>query len=128
MKFDIDAPSHKLDALPDNMVADAFAVADVPVATRVEAEVESYFDELLAAADDDPLAGLIEADADVPDADDPPPDPRAAKIYAIVNALIESILDELYVGYYGVEDLLPTRDDLVVTDSSGPTPGGCSRS
>jgi hypothetical protein len=49
---------------------------------------------------------------------------RTKKIHAIVGLLIDAILDELYVAYYGIEDLLPTRVDVVVTDSSGPTVNG----
>jgi hypothetical protein len=140
LKFDVDAPSHKLDALPDSTLeaalqaaADALAdetgLPDLPVATRVE-DLDGYLDELLASdsSSDDPLAILL---GDAPAAPAPAPAPinaaeasRTAKIRAIVGLLIDAILDELYVAYYGIEDLLPTRDDVVVTDSSGPTANG----
>jgi hypothetical protein len=52
---------------------------------------------------------------------------RAAKARAALDVLVEAVLDELYSAYFGVEDgVAPTRDDIVVTDSSGfvTKPGG----
>lgn len=121
LKFDIDAPAHKLDALgadviaagaaePDELrVNDLFGEFDVP-------PVDDEFDDLL-----DSLVGGGQP-VETVESDD---SGRAAKIRAIVNLVIEAILDELYVGYFGVEDdnILATRDDLAVTASSGPSGG-----
>ena len=54
--------------------------------------------------------------------------PGAAAAHAAVDQLIEAILDELHDTYCGIEDILPVREGLVVTDSSGPTPGGYKHS
>jgi hypothetical protein len=101
LKFDVDAPSHKLDALC--------------------LHAEPTF------AEDDPLAILLGEDfEDVQqrETDDPLHRERGSKFHAIVDQLIEAILDELYVAYHGVENLLPSRGDLVIADSSGGTPLG----
>jgi hypothetical protein len=37
-----------------------------------------------------------------------------------VHALVEAVLDELHAAYFGVEDIEPSRADLVVTESRGP--------
>ena len=106
LKFDVDAPSHKLDAL--------CLCAEPP-----------------PPAEDDPLAILLGGDfKDVQPRetsahiDDPIRRERESKFHTIVDQLIEAILDELYVAYHGVEDLLPSRGDLVIADSSGGTPLG----
>jgi hypothetical protein len=151
LKFDVDAPSHKLDALPDGTLEAALqeaadALACNAASGRVESDLDDYFAALLAddapLADDDPLAILLgEAPSEIPrgnaaieaSCEAPSEAPRdnaaieaarTAKIHAVIGLLIEAILDELYVAYYGIEDLLPTRGDLVVTDSSGPTANG----
>lgn len=71
-------------------------------------------------------APVAAAPAPAPPAGAPPSSEelRAAKARAIMGLLIEAILDELYVGYYGIEDILPSREDLAVTDSSGPAKDG----
>ena len=145
--FDIDAPSHKLDALPDSTLEASlrqFGEEDLPCCNSlVEYEIcnrGSHGGEKPCGDIDndhdfeDQLAVLLGVDSPV-DLLAAAPAPllqnadhahaateclRAAKIRTIVNVLIEAILDELYVAYYGVADLLPTREDLVVTDSSGP--------
>ena len=99
LKFDIDAPSHKLDAM-----------ADPPRGESARATPE----------EDDPLEILLGEACEACEACKPG-DARETKFHTIVNQLIEAILDELYVAYHGVEGLLPSRGDLVVADSSGPT-------
>jgi len=49
--------------------------------------------------------------------------PRQEMVDAL-EQIIESILDELHVAFYGIEDIYPTREDIAVTDSSGPTGSG----
>jgi hypothetical protein len=136
IKFDIDAPSHLVDSLPEATLAAALRTAadtlldegslpEVAVATRAD-DLGDYLDGLLASSSsEDPFEAALR-EMSTPEA--APLDPvelgrraQQAKIEAVVGLLIEAILDELYVGYYGVEDLMPTREDLVVTDSSGPT-------
>ena len=126
--FDIDAPSHKLDALPDTLLAAALRepgkdpLDDQPDPLEfLWAEDDDQPDplEFLWAEDDDPLKDLHGA----PGAPTQDESRRAAKIHAVVDALIEAVLDELYVAYYGVAGVFPTRKDLVVTDSSGPAGG-----
>jgi hypothetical protein len=114
LKFDVDAPTHMLDALPDGTLEAALLAAtdnlsDGASVSRAE-DLDEYLIELLGASEDPPppTAEAI----------------RTKKIHAIVGLLIDAILDELYVAYYGIEDLLPTRVDVVVTDSSGPTVNG----
>lgn len=141
LKFDVDAPAHKLDALPEATLAAALQAAaetlidesSLPgdaAASRAD-DLGEYIEELLAGdPDEDPLEAILRAPtpdrAPTPAAAAAPPEEaaRAAKIRAVVGLLIEAILDELYVGYYGVEDILPSREDLAVTDSSGPTATG----
>jgi hypothetical protein len=126
IKFDIDAPAHKLDALPDNTLKAALQTGGN---MHAEEDLDGYLDELIANSDDeDPLETLLQGTTDVPTRHPPAVDAaelaRKTKIHAVVSLLIDAILDELYVAYYGIEDLLPTRGDLVVTDSSGPTTNG----
>jgi hypothetical protein len=113
LKFDIDAPAHKLDALSEQVLQAASRGGSPPVEDLLPPE-----DDLLSP-EDDLLEELLGSDAA------PVRSGAAAKIHAIVNLVIEAILDELYVGYFGVdaEDILATRKDLAVTDSSGPAGG-----
>jgi hypothetical protein len=145
LKFDIDAPGHTLDALPEGTLAAALqAAAETvsPDAAARDAELDGYLDELLCDSDgesSDPLESVLRSmpsPAREDEACAPAPAPaqaqaqagQQAKIRAVVGLLIEAILDELYVAYYGIEDILPTRDDIVVTDSSGPTQNGWKHS
>jgi hypothetical protein len=133
IKFDVDAPAHKLDALPEATLRAAVRAAEGSPREDAGAEADdlgAYLDEILDARPDtpvpeDPFAVL---GLDAPETPPPSPDTaeegRAAKARVIVGLLIEAILDEFYVAYYGVEDILPARDDLAVTDSSGPTASG----
>jgi len=114
LKFDVDAPTHMLDALPDGTLEAALLAAtdnfsDEASVSRAE-DLDEYIIELLGANEGLPPSTTEET--------------RTKKIHAIVGLLIDAILDELYVAYYGIEDLLPTRADVVVTDSSGPTVNG----
>ena len=139
--FDIDAPAHKLDALPEATLAAALRAAGALTGDDCPGseDLEAYLGELLgssgegsASSGEDPLEALLR---DAPAAAAPagagaarPPvgaeAARTAKIHAVVGLLIEAILDELYVGYFGIEDIHPTREDLAVTDSSGATATG----
>jgi hypothetical protein len=148
-KFDVDAPAHKLDALSDGTLEAAIASATTAMGLETEptvsaTELDSFIDDILGddeadppsdqLDDDDPLYGLLDEEpapiAAVPPTSVPTPEAGAAnpehvaKIRAIVNVLIDAILDELYTAYFAVEDLLPTRTDIAVTDSSGPTSTG----
>ncbi len=153
LKFDIDAPAHKLDALPDAALGAALrrAAAGEPLGEPLgeglggpaDADLGDYLDELLrpadAAADADAGFGdyldeLLGGDEAAGAAEAGPaaaPDPaaaaeaaRAAKARGIVALVREAVLDELYVAYYGIEDIYPARESLAVTDSSGPTRAG----
>jgi len=115
IKFDIDAPSHELDALPEGILEAAIRTSS---STEQDKKLDAEFDELLSEY-------LIEGDKDaVVLNEDPQQVSRRMKIESVMKLVIEAILDELYVAYYGVEDIYPTKRDLVVTDSSGPTSNG----
>ncbi len=133
LKFDIDAPAHKLDALSDSVLQ-----AQRVVQPQTPEDVDAYLADLLGETPPDTYLGEPEVDevdaylaavADETAAAAPPvtvvtiEESRLAKIEAIVDLLLEAILDELYTAYYGVEDLCPTREDLIVTDSSGAAGG-----
>lgn len=137
LKFDIDAPSHKIDAIPVETV-EAFAGPIVDTA-ELDEYLGDYLDDVLGDADgasaalaDSELDALLfgdEASAAVPAAPDAPPTAatpaardhrlRQAKVDAIIGGLIDVILDELQGSYFGLDDLAATPDDLIVAESSG---------
>lgn len=99
LKFDIDASPNVIDALPyKNNIIEGF---------------DEYYGEILNTEFVSPVDSTVSH-----------VDFAKCKIYNAINLIIDAILDELYIAYYGIEDLLPTREDIVVTDSSGLTPNG----
>ena len=155
LKFDVDMPAHKLDAIPDrcfergdSAVAEPWPEAAEPQAARVstddylasilggEAEAEAepqpvpqpadLIDALLQGFPEEPLLAVAEEEepAAAAGATTEERPGRDAKAGFVVDELIEAVLDELHVAYYGIDDICPTRKDLAVTDSSGPTPDG----
>lgn len=121
LKFDVDAPAHKLDAISDAVLAAALESVRAPhgrfesaASELASAGMDAYIEELLGGA---PTTPMQDAQPPTP-MQDAQPMTRAAKIHAVVNILIEAVLDELYIAYYGIEDLVPSRNDVAVTDSS----------
>ena len=96
--------------LPQHLHFDIDAPAHKLESLPAVAESESTGDDLI-----DELLADIEVPAQTA---------GAAAIMQLMNRLIDAILDELYTGYYCIEDLMPTRDDIIVTDSSGLTTTG----
>jgi hypothetical protein len=139
LKFDVDAPSLALEAFPEAELGASggmrprpapagAAQAQVLLPGAVTALALACLDEYFGVTSD-----LLDGAAAPPAPAGPAPqaDPDDAlrrlndrKARAIVDRLIEAVLDELYVGYNGHEDLRPERGDLAITDSSGPTPEG----
>lgn len=108
LKFDIDAPSHKIDAIPIEVVR-AFAGA-----CAFKAEDQKALDAY--------VANILDID------DDAPPEPHASpeaqrelKVDAIIGGLIDTILDEIQGAWFGLDDVAATRDDIIVAESSGPS-------
>ena len=130
LKFDVDAAGPRLDRveLPERSWAGAgLSPADL-----------ALLDDLLGPepldggaggapkggppAPDDAAAAEAAAEAAAAAAMGAPPGEaaRAEKARAALDALVEAVLDELYSAYFAVEEgVAPTRDDIVVTDSSG---------
>lgn len=120
LKFDIDAPAHKLDAITDVVMKNAIETfwpdGDRHGGGLAPADLEKQLAEFLG----EETEPILE---EPPTAKEKLAAERLEKIHTVVDMLIDAILDELYVGYFGVEDLYPSRQDLVVTDSSGPDGG-----
>jgi hypothetical protein len=110
LKFDVDAPAVKLDMIPDDVFSDLGSLC---------ADGDSYISELLG----EDSAETSEAE-DITFARRAPRLSASDKALAVVSMLANAILDELYVAYYALEDLYPTREDLVVSESCGPTADG----
>ena len=99
LKFDVDAPGGKVDALPDDVACAGLAAAE---------------------AADAALADVLGFDGRQP----PPGPTRDQKARGVVDQLIEAVLDELAAAYGEIEGVAPTRSDLAVCESSGPTAAG----
>jgi len=115
LKFDIDAPAHKLAQIPPEVIAAGLQAAPGRWAHRpdLDAEVAALFDDDAGSASDDAgsaadckMATPTSADAAV----------------AVMNLVIEAVLAELMsaYSYSGVADISPSRLDLAVSCSSGP--------
>ena len=143
LKFDIDMMSDQIDMLPTS-IFQLIKHQKVPtgdacvIDAHLNQEMESFIDELL---NDMPVSSDVPKIADIPadtSADTPadtsadtsadtPAIPvisafeeRSEKVVAIINFLLETILDELYIQYFTVgEHIGATRKDLIVTDSCG---------
>jgi hypothetical protein len=96
--------------LPQHLHFDIDALAYKLETIPVVSENDAFLDELFG--DDDDALGASSASS------------APAAAVAMINQIIEAILDELYSSYYCLEDLMPTRDDIIVTDSSGATATG----
>jgi len=107
LKFDVDALGVKLDMIPDDVFLGATQLAAAQRDREVDALVQEFLEYTPEAAPSGDVALTT-----------------ASKAEAVVSLLLEAILDELYVAYYGLEDLCPTREDIAVTESSGPTAEG----
>jgi hypothetical protein len=107
IKFDVDAPDYKIDLIPVEKIT-AFTGRRPAPDPKEKAELESYVSSLLGVSpkEQKPVAPSAEK-------------VRQDKVDAIMDGLIETILDELEGCYYALDDLVVTRDDLAVTDSSG---------
>jgi hypothetical protein len=119
LKFDIDAKVLDLDAIPSQQLKpNAVAFTDDELGTYL-ADILQQGEHGAPAAAQAPAAVQMPASAEQERGA-----ARQSKIRAIVDLLIEAILDELHDAYYGIEDISPTRESLVVTDSSGQTEDG----
>lgn len=121
LKFDVDAPAAKLLALPPGWAS----ALDGGPAPAAGAALSS--EELASLLGWHPAAGACPEPAPAPE---PATDQERARARSLVllGLLAEAILDELYSTYCGLEDIRPTREDLVVADSSGPTADGWKES
>jgi len=123
LKFDVDAPAHKIDAISDVVMKNAidhFWPGGREEKGMSPEEVEKELAGLLGLEDETNAEPLFKAE---PTDEEKLAARRLEKIHTVVDMLIEAILDELDVAYFGVDDIYPSRSDLVVTDSSG-TDGG----
>ena len=105
LKFDIDAPGAKIDALewePEGGLGG-------------EPGAHAYLELLLGEPVEAPSA-LSEAAQAL--------GRQRRKAEAFLEHFLEVLLEELHVAYHGVDDLHATRRDLIVSDSSGPSGGG----
>jgi hypothetical protein len=121
LKFDIDAPGHKIDAIALE-AAHAFAGTDAgpgPEDRRSgpDRELDAYVCDLLGeerAAEPARGAGRKAAAKQE----------RQQKIDAILGGLIDVVVDELQGAYFGLDDVAATRGDIIVMESSGPVASG----
>lgn len=104
LKFDIDAPAHKIDAIAEETLRRLGGAGPRPAPELDELVAELFDEEPAAPAPEDRVSQA-----------------RWAKVDTILDALIEVILDELHVSFFGLDDIAATRGDLIVADSSGPT-------
>ncbi|GFR91538.1 BA71V-F1055L [Elysia marginata] len=124
LKFDIDAPGYKIDALSFSDV-EAFTGKiggrAAPSATHhhyehdddISALLADFFDTEEAPAAKDELQPNAGRSADN----------RQAKVDGIIDGLIEVIMDELQSAWYGLDSVAISRDDIIVMESSGPSGG-----
>jgi len=106
LKFDIDAPGAKIDALewgPEGGLGGE------------DPEAHAYLELLLGEPAGAPSV-LTEAAQAL--------GRQRRKAEAFLEHFLEVLLEELHVAYHGVDDLHATRRDLIVADSSGPSGGG----
>lgn len=111
LKFDIDAPANKLDAITWGALR-GLGIAPVVVA---DPGVSDLLDELLG---EDPSPPSLAAPVLQPSTEEE----RARKMEAIIDCLIETLLDELHGAYYAIDDITATRQDIILADSSGYDP------
>jgi hypothetical protein len=130
LAFDIDADESKLDAV--RLLRSPSRVG-APVQCSDE-DVTEFLAEIAGSEPAAPEPAAPEPAAPEPAAPEPAaPEPAAQgptyaetgaeKARALIDALIEAILDELYATYYG-DSIGATRRDIAVFDSSGPTAHG----
>jgi hypothetical protein len=106
LKFDIDAPGAKIDALewePEGGLGE-----EGP-------ETHAYLELLLGEPVAAPRAPTEAAQA---------LGRQRRKAEAFLEHFLEVLLEELHVAYHGADDLRATRRDLIVADSTGPSGGG----
>jgi hypothetical protein len=111
LKFDIDARGSDLDAISDALIDAALRARGGDA--HLEDDAAHLEDD--ASTSSDPVCLLLGEGGATP----PVCRTRAEKICAIMALIIEAALDELHFAYYGIEDILPAREDVAVTDSSG---------
>ena len=113
LKFDIDAPGHKIDAISTETIH-TFAGTKPSLTTEEITALDNYISELLG---DDFIEDSI---IDVPETYHTTQiRVRQEKVDGIINSLIDVILDELQGTYFGLDNIAATRDDIIVTESSG---------
>jgi hypothetical protein len=103
LKFDIDAPSAKVDQVP---------WTDLRPESAVPCPSDSELCDLFGLP-----APCVSREAEL-EAD------RRQKMLAILALLRDAIVEELYCVYFAVDDIAPSPRDLVVCDASGRTAAG----
>jgi len=115
LKFDIDAPAHKLAQIPQDVIMAGLQASPGRWAHRpdLDAEVAALFDDDTKESADG-SASETKVETTVADA-----------AVAVINLLIEAVLAELMsaYAYSGIADISPSRLDLAVSCSSGPDAG-----
>jgi hypothetical protein len=106
LKFDIDAPCHAVDKVVlDDGVASA---TPAPPLCELDADLLEMFDIDISAAQ---VALTSEQLLE-------------QKMRKIVGIVADAIIEELYSTYFAVEDIAPSRADIVVCEANGVTKGG----
>jgi hypothetical protein len=122
IKFDIDAPGHKIDAISVAAV-EAFAGTGGGPGPAALQELEDYVTALLSddsesEAVSDP-GSIVSRELNMDVLQNNIAAERQAKMDGIIGGLVELILDELQSSWYGLDDIVTTRDDIIVAESSG---------
>ncbi len=104
LKFDIDAPRHRIEAIP---VSDLLTRATGAAARPSELCTAEFLDEILGGA---------EAEA----AAEPG---HEEKMRMALGLIMDAIVEELCWAYFVREGVSPTREDIALFDSSGGDPG-----
>lgn len=123
LKLDIDVPAHKLDAIPNETLRACLGEKKHPTEQELrppqpaDPEIEKLIESILES-DDTTATMVIRPPAD------PLKDERDQKMWAILDFILDRLVDELYMTYYAVEDVVTTRRDLIVAESSGQTTEG----
>src|SRR5579863_3022821 len=117
LKFDLDVPAHKLDAISEETLRACLGEEKVIMLASddpPDPEIESMIDDLLGGDEDasEHPQGKDTADAVLKRG-------RDRKMATILEYLIDRLVDELFMAYYAVEDVTTTRQDIIVAESSG---------
>ena len=123
LKFDIDVPAHKLDAISEETLRACLGeekVVTLASGGAPDPEIESMIDDLIGGSEDEAPPKPLEKGA----VDAALKRERDRKMAAILEYLIDKLVDELFMAYYAIEDVTTTRQDIIIAESSGRTDGG----